>query len=185
MNKTLEFLQGKKTYFSVAIGILYLAGVYLKFWEFDEKVIIAVGLGSIAALRSSLKNLLPVLLVGALSFSLVGCKTPAAAGKALATTVVTVDAAMKGWFAWVKAGQSTPEQEARVDKLYGQYQLAESAAENAYLTAVKLNDMSVWNTAAAALTAAQSDLVALVQSFTAVKTAPAPAEVPLPRPLTQ
>jgi hypothetical protein len=54
MNEIKEKLQGKKTYFAVAIGLLYLVGVWAGFWEFREDVLAAVGLGGLAFLRSAL-----------------------------------------------------------------------------------------------------------------------------------
>jgi hypothetical protein len=47
-------LQGRKTYLAVAIGALYLAGVWAGCWEFDEKILSAVGLGGLAFLRAAM-----------------------------------------------------------------------------------------------------------------------------------
>ena len=33
MNDVITYLQGKKTYFTVAIAILYVGGAYLGFWD--------------------------------------------------------------------------------------------------------------------------------------------------------
>lgn len=72
MNSLREKLQGKKTYFAVAIGLLYLVGVWAGFWEWDEKVLAAFGLGGIAFLRVALGKvdgklmLLPFVLSAAL-----------------------------------------------------------------------------------------------------------------------
>jgi len=52
--KAIEFLRGKKTYFTVAIGVLYVGGCYLGFYEFDEKVLVVLGLGSVAFLRAAM-----------------------------------------------------------------------------------------------------------------------------------
>ena len=109
-----------------------------------------------------MKKLIPIF---ALAF-LVGCATfQNNAGKTLASAAATVDAAMKGWAAFVVAGGATDAQQAQVRAAYGKYQLAMSAAETAYLTAVKSGDQSAWGTAASALLASQSQLIALVQSF--------------------
>jgi hypothetical protein len=54
--KAIEFLKGKKTYFTAAIGVLYIGGCYLGFYEFDEKVLAVLGLGAVAFLRSGLNK---------------------------------------------------------------------------------------------------------------------------------
>jgi hypothetical protein len=71
-------LSGKKTYFAVAIGILYLAGVWLGFWPFDEKILAAFGLSGLAFLRSAVakgdvNKVLSVLFVCGLALGLAGC----------------------------------------------------------------------------------------------------------------
>jgi len=109
-----------------------------------------------------MRKLIPLL---ALAF-LIGCATfQGNAGKVLATAATTVDAEMKGWAAFVVAGGATDAQQAQVRAAYSKYQIAMSAAETAYMTAVKTGDQSSWGTAAAALLASQSQLIALAQSF--------------------
>jgi hypothetical protein len=54
MTNVITFLRGKKTYFAAAIAALYLAGVYLEFWTFDEKVLAAIGITALATLRSAI-----------------------------------------------------------------------------------------------------------------------------------
>lgn len=94
-----------------------------------------------------------------------GCATQNAPGRILATTVGTVDSAMQGWATFVALGHATPDQESAVREVYAKYQAAESAAERAYVAAAKLNDQSAWSKASAALTASQSDLLALLAKF--------------------
>jgi len=109
-----------------------------------------------------MKKLIPII---ALAF-LVGCASfQNTAGKLLASTAATVDAAMKGWAAYVVAGGATDDQQKQVRESYGRYQLAMKGAESAYLASVKNADRSGWAAASAALTASSSQILALVQSF--------------------
>jgi len=91
-----------------------------------------------------------------------GCSTTGTAGRLLATTVQTVDLAMQGWAQYVVSGQVTPEQETAVRAAYAQYQLAEQAAEAAYLAAARTGDLDPWRRAAASLRASQAVLLALI-----------------------
>jgi hypothetical protein len=54
MNKAIEFLKGKKTYYCAAVGVLYIGGACLGFYDLDEKVLGIFGLGSLAFLRSAI-----------------------------------------------------------------------------------------------------------------------------------
>jgi hypothetical protein len=56
METFITALKGKKTYFTAAIALLYLAGTWLGFYEFDEKILAAFGITSIAFLRSGVKS---------------------------------------------------------------------------------------------------------------------------------
>ena len=85
MNNLIEFLKGKKTYFAAAIGLLYLAGVYLGFWSFDEKILAFFGLSALAFLRYGLgKTTLPLLLLPLLLVT--GCQTALNSNKVLSET---------------------------------------------------------------------------------------------------
>lgn len=48
-------LKGKRTYFVVAIGVLYVAGAWLGFWQLDEKVLGAIGFSGLGFLRAALQ----------------------------------------------------------------------------------------------------------------------------------
>ena len=72
---------------------------------------------------------------------------------------------MQGWWTWEAMGKATPDQVAKVRELYQQYQAVESIAETAYVTSAKLNDQTVWTTAAATLRATQTELLALIEQF--------------------
>ena len=50
----LNFLKGKRTYYCAVLGILYVGGAVLGFYELDEKVLIALGFGGMAFLRAAL-----------------------------------------------------------------------------------------------------------------------------------
>lgn len=93
-----------------------------------------------------------------------GCVTQTP-GRVLATTVQTVDAAMQGWATWVALGHATSEQELAVRGAYDRYQAFQRAAEAAYVAAAKTSDPSVFQRAAAALKAAQDDLLYLLAKF--------------------
>jgi hypothetical protein len=56
MNNLIEFLKGKKTYYLTLVGLLYIGGAFLGFYELDEKVLTLFGLGFVATFRSALKS---------------------------------------------------------------------------------------------------------------------------------
>lgn len=80
------------------------------------------------------------------------------AGRFLSTSAATVDAALKGWGAWVAAGKATAQDEAQVKALYQQYQGYMMVATNAYALAIKLGDPSVFTTPSNNLFSARTTL---------------------------
>lgn len=88
------------------------------------------------------------------------------AGKTLSSTALTVDAAMKGWAAYVVTANVPPDKQMPVRVAYGQYQTAMLAARDAYVTLMTANNQSVWTTAEQALTAASANLTKLIQQIT-------------------
>lgn len=54
MNPTIEFLKGKKTYFTCAIAGLYLVGCWLGFYQLDEKILTVLGITGLAFLRAGM-----------------------------------------------------------------------------------------------------------------------------------
>lgn len=46
-------LQGKKTYLATGFGLIYLAGVFLGLWEWNETVLAVFGLSGLAFLRAA------------------------------------------------------------------------------------------------------------------------------------
>lgn len=166
VNNAITFLKGKRTYFVVALGLIYVGGAFLGFWELDEEFLISIGLGGLWFLRAAMpKNTTPLLMVACLAFGAVGCKTPNAEGRALVSVAITVDHAMEGWATYVAAGQASESDEAKVKGAYERYQLAMKAAQGAYLAYEGTKDASGWERASAVLKAAQADLLTLIESF--------------------
>jgi hypothetical protein len=165
IEKVREVLRGKKTYFTVAIGVLYVAGVWLGFWEWNETVLAVLGLSGIAFLRSAIKRGLPLptVMLCAVLISGPGCATTNQDGRMLASVAVSVESAMEGWGEWVKAGQATAQDEARVKEAYEDYQAAMRAAKKAYVLAHDTGEKSGWATAARVLKGTQKELLALVE----------------------
>jgi hypothetical protein len=56
MKQLIEFLKGKKTYYLTVVGILYIGGALLGFYDLDEKVLGLFGLGFVASFRSAFKT---------------------------------------------------------------------------------------------------------------------------------
>ena len=83
MNTLITLLQGKKTYFTVAIAILYVGGAYLGFWELNDEVLAVFGLSALAFLRAGIKkdatpatkNAVTLAAMLPLSLALVGCSS--------------------------------------------------------------------------------------------------------------
>ena len=97
-----------------------------------------------------------------------GCQTTTTdtAARVLVSAVQSVDAAMQGWAHYVALGKATPAQETAVYNAYVKYQRAESAAQTALLVTLDNHDDPIWTQARDALTAAQKDLLQLVDAFT-------------------
>lgn len=102
-------------------------------------------------------------LASALLFA--GCATQNTSGRLLVSTAQTVDAAMKGWAYYAAVANVPKERVAAVGRAYDRYQLAMSAAEQSYIVAVKSGDTNAFTLASNALRAAQTDLLALIQTF--------------------
>lgn len=114
----------------------------------------------------------------ALCLGFSGCATGGwqqTTAKSLATTVKTVDAAMKGWAIWVAQGKATDADEVFVRSLYEKYQSAEQIAEQAYYLAVTSQDQSLLTDSQAGLAAAKTGILAAIaarQQPTATKGKP-------------
>ena len=71
-----ELLQGKKTYIAAAIGLAYMVGVWLKLWDYDERVLAVLGMSGLAFLRAAVQKgptFLLCFLLSAFCFSGIGC----------------------------------------------------------------------------------------------------------------
>jgi hypothetical protein len=98
---------------------------------------------------------------------LVGCTTfTNSAGKVLASSAMTVDAAMQGWATWVSMGKAGPTQETQVKAAYQKYQVAIQTATLAYQAAVVSGDQTAWKQAETVLTQTQSSVLNLISQFT-------------------
>jgi hypothetical protein len=92
-----------------------------------------------------------------------GCKSVSdTTGKTLAGVEQTVDLAMKGYATWDAQGHVTEAQEQQVRQVYGQYQLAYTAACNAWVAAQSSGDTSTLATIVASLSAAAAPLTTLI-----------------------
>ena len=94
-----------------------------------------------------------------------GCSTTNPAGRLLASSVQTVDAAMQGWWSYEVLGHATPDQVALARQAYADYQAAEALAEIAYVEFAKTGDESAWQRAADGLRASQGHLLQLIEQF--------------------
>lgn len=56
MRTLITLLRGKRTYFVAIIGLLYVSGYLLGFWELNDGVLAAFGLGGLAFLRAGVGN---------------------------------------------------------------------------------------------------------------------------------
>lgn len=116
-----------------------------------------------------MRNLIAVLTCAVLC----GCASfQVTSGKLLASSALSVDAAMKGWAQWVVAGQATTDQESAVKAAYQRYQVSMSLAQSAYTAAVATDDRTAFQRAADVLAANKQALVDLITSFQAPKYAP-------------
>lgn len=123
MNDLQTWLRGKKTYLAAIIGILYLAGAWAGAWEFDQKVLGALGLGGLAFLRAGVQKAAPLLAASGILLLSTGCTTVEnATYKGTGAAIYTVDAAMQTWGLAVRAKRTTPDQELQVRHAYQTYQ---------------------------------------------------------------
>lgn len=111
----------------------------------------------------TLKLILPLLCILAL---MPACSTTKGnAAKTLASTALTVDAAMKGWAAYVVMNNVAVDKQQPVRVAYSQYQTAMAAARDAYVTWATTDAQDPWLIAQQALTAASSNLTKLIQQL--------------------
>jgi hypothetical protein len=104
-----------------------------------------------------------MLILAALLLS--ACRTTSpldVSAKTLASTVQSVDAAMQGYATAVVLDLVKPDDQAKVRKLYEDYQAAVAVAETAITTAIKTGDAGSLAATSAALTAARDPLLAFL-----------------------
>lgn len=88
------------------------------------------------------------------------------AGKVLASTSQTVDAAMQSWAQYLKVNPLPPSRQYKVQKAYQNYQVSMAAAEKAYIALAKNGDKNGWQQASIALTASQAEIIAAITAIT-------------------
>lgn len=110
-------------------------------------------------MRTSISIFALLFLVGCASFN-------SNAGKTLASVATSVDTAMKSYAVYVAVNNVPAQKQSPVRMAYGNYQLAMSAAESAYISLVKTGDRTAWVKASEALVASQGPLLALIAQIT-------------------
>ncbi len=103
----------------------------------------------------------------ALAVLLTGCTTLTndSAGKFLASTAATVDAAMKAWATYVVVAKIDAEGQAEVKSAYVKYQASMAVAETAYVALVKDGNKVTWASAKTVLTATSKQVGDLINLF--------------------
>lgn len=96
-----------------------------------------------------------------------GCGTPAAKTTQVAGSVtITVDAAMKSWGAWVRAGNASMDQRLAVRAAYQKYQAAMITAEKVAITTITQPEgQMAYITALNVASQSSLELIALVEAF--------------------
>ncbi len=126
-------------------------------------------------MRKFLNSLLVALLVfTAVPVVVTGCANwKQSLHKSEGTVVITVETAMKAWAKWVAQGHATAAQETKVKGAYQKYQAAMLGVIDASKAATNSGDQTTLQTIIVAATAAQADVVNIIQSFLPEKIQPA------------
>lgn len=106
--------------------------------------------------------------IAALLFFSAGCATTPTdrAAKLLASTVQTVDVAMQGYATAVVLDAVPLDDQAKLKKIYADYQAAVALAETAITTAIKSGDAGSLAAATAMLNESRDQLLAFLARFT-------------------
>lgn len=97
-----------------------------------------------------------------------GCSSwRSATHKTVGTVVITSDAAMKTWAAYVHAGKATTNQEAQVKAAYEKYQAAMNTVIDAAKSATTSTNKAAMDVVINLATVAQGNLVNLITTLTA------------------
>lgn len=96
-----------------------------------------------------------------------GCGTPAAKTTQVAGTVtISVDAAMKSWGEYVRAGKASVEQRTQVRAAYLKYQAAMKTAETVALSVLTApENQAAYLTTLNAASQASVEVLALIETF--------------------
>jgi hypothetical protein len=107
------------------------------------------------------------ILILAAAFELTGCRSPEqAAYRATGSVALAVDAAMRGWGDYVRAGLATPQQEATVKGAYERYQATMRLARRLVESyGAGETDRLTLDTTFSAVDNAKNELVDLIQTF--------------------
>ena len=102
-----------------------------------------------------------------LGSAVTGCGSPTAKTTQVAGSVaITVDAAMRGWGAYVRSGRATEEQRLRVRGAYHKYQAAMITAEKVATSALTQPDgQSMYSTALNVASQSSIELIALIEAL--------------------
>lgn len=117
---------------------------------------------------SAAKSSAPFIIFAALVLILNGCATTPLdrAAKSLASTVQTVDVAMQGYAVAVALDAVSLDDQAKLKKIYADYQAAVALAETAITNAINSGDAGSLAAATAALDASKFQLLAFLARFT-------------------
>jgi hypothetical protein len=97
-------------------------------------------------------------------FVLAGCASlETNAYRTIGSTAVTVDAAMRGWGDYVRAGKATPANQVAVKGAYLRYQTAMTVAQQAVIVYKANGDKVTFQTSIDMLNAAKDVLIGLVE----------------------
>ncbi len=118
----------------------------------------------------TVRQLFSLLLLAAL----LGCATPEkGAYRTIGTITVSVDAAMNGWGDYVRTGQATAQDEARVKAVYEHYQAAMRLARVTVFTSkTQPEGATTLDNALATAQASSGQLISLIQSLLQPKGTP-------------
>lgn len=112
-----------------------------------------------------ISSVLAIALIVGFALLSISCATVNTQGKILASTVLTVDAAVKGWHTWAVLGNSTVDQDRVVETIYLKYQAVETIAEKALIASIKTEDKSIFAQANIQLEAVKGELLNAIALF--------------------
>ena len=104
------------------------------------------------------------------SFSMVGCTTSkdpiTLTNHVVGSTTITVDGAMQGWGAYVRAGKASVSERIKVRDAYIKYQRTMQVAEDVAVVSLSAtNGIPAYRIALDSATAASADLILLINTI--------------------